>query len=172
MSGEELNKFAAAFLFASLIALITGKVSDILYHKHNTTHTQGYVVEVTADASSQTGAQAEEIKFNVIALMASANAEKGKASANKCLMCHTFNKGEPNKVGPNLWNIVNDKIGQKDGFTFSDAMKAHGGTWGLEELFHFLHKPRDYIKGTKMTFVGVSKPQEIADIIAYLETLH
>ena len=81
-------------------------------------------------------------------------------------------KGEPNRVGPNLYNIVGDERGKgKNGFNFSSAMKAKGGDWTYDELNKFLTNPREYIPGTAMTFAGISNDQQRADVIAYLRTL-
>ena len=85
--------------------------------------------------------------------------------------CHTFEKGGPNRVGPNLWNVVGGERGEGRGFNFSAAMKTKGGKWTYEELDKFLASPRSYIPGTAMTFAGISNPQQRADVINYLHTL-
>ena len=102
-------------------------------------------------------------------LLASASAEKGAAAAKQCAACHTFEKGGPNRVGPNLYDIVNHERGTgRNGFNFSAAMKAKGGTWTFEELNKFLANPRGYIPGTSMTFAGLSRDGQRADLIEYL----
>ena len=84
--------------------------------------------------------------------------EKGQATAKQCQACHTFEKGGPNRVGPNLWGIVGDERGEdRGGFNFSAAMKAKGGNWTFDELYKFLADPRGYIPGTAMTFAGLSR---------------
>ena len=91
-------------------------------------------------------------------MLASASVEKGQQIAKQCTACHTFEKGGPNRIGPNLWGIVGDERGKdRGGFNFSAAMKAKGGTWTFDELYDFLANPRDYIPGTAMTFAGISR---------------
>ncbi len=99
------------------------------------------------------------------------DAGKGEKVAKKCAACHTFDKDGKDKVGPNLFGIVGKEVGKKEGFGYSDVMAAKGGTWTEEELDAFLKKPKDYLKGTKMTFAGIKKESQRADLIAYLKTL-
>ena len=100
--------------------------------------------------------------------MASASVEKGQATAKQCQACHTFEKGGPNRVGPNLWGIVGRPRASEAGFNYSAAMKAKGGTWTFGELYAFLANPRGYIPGTNMTFAGLSRGQQRADVIDFL----
>jgi cytochrome c len=105
-------------------------------------------------------------------LLAHASVDKGKDTAKQCQICHTLDKGGPNRIGPNLWNIVGGPRGEdRGGFAFSDAMKKKGGNWSYDELFQFLKNPQTYIPGTKMTFAGIDNDQRRADVIAYLRTL-
>ena len=105
-------------------------------------------------------------------LLAKASVEKGQATAKQCAACHTFEKGGPNRVGPNLWNIVGSDRGEgRGGFNFSAAMKGKGGKWTFDELNKFLANPRQYIPGTAMTYAGISKAEQRADVIDYLHTL-
>ena len=114
----------------------------------------GYAIAVKEGAEGGAPA-AKPAEEPMEAMMVSASVEKGQAIAKQCQACHTFEKGGPNKIGPNLWGIVGSPRGEdRGGFNFSAAMKAKGGTWTFGELYAFLENPRGYIPGTAMTFAG------------------
>lgn len=108
---------------------------------------------------------------DVVALLGKANAENGQAIFKKCQVCHTYEKGKPKAIGPNLYGIVNRPKGSFEGFEYSAGMKAKGGNWTFEDLAKFITKPSAYVAGTKMVFAGLSNPAEAADVLAYLATL-
>ena len=169
MNSFELNKVLGAVLGTCLILLALNIGANALSAEHKPAK-PGYMIAVKAEHE---GAKTEAKAVKPIAvLLASANVEKGQSTAKQCQACHTFEKGGPNRVGPNLYNIVDAERGKgKHGFNFSDAMKAKGGEWTYEELNKFLTNPRNYIPGTAMTFAGISNDQQRADVIAYLRTL-
>jgi cytochrome c len=100
-----------------------------------------------------------------------ANAEAGATVFKKCQACHSGEQGGPNKVGPNLWGVVGRPKGSHEGFNYSAAMKAKGGDWTLPDLAAFIHKPKDFVPGTKMVFPGIPDPTDLADLLAYMNTL-
>ena len=107
-------------------------------------------------------------------LLAAADPKAGEGAAKKCVACHTFESGEPNKVGPNLCGVVNRPIAAHEGYEYDDAMHAFAETaktWTFENLNTFLHDPKGTVPGTKMAFPGLKDDKERANVIAYLSTL-
>lgn len=104
-------------------------------------------------------------------LLAAADPAKGQQVAKVCAACHDFTSGGPNKVGPNLFGVVDRARGSVAGFAYSTAMKGIGGTWTVENLNAYLAKPRQAIPGNKMAYAGLTKPEDRAAVIAYLQSL-
>ncbi|MDX1924390.1 MAG: cytochrome c family protein [Rickettsiaceae bacterium] len=173
MNGREFNKIAASVLIAGLIILLTGKVVDIIYEPVLSPEHRGYSVHVDENEASSSPApeQAAKFEIDIKEVMKNASAEAGKAIFTKCAACHTADKGGPNRVGPNLWEIVSRKKASHEGYSYSAALNALGGEWDYDSLAHFLHKPSAYAKGTKMSFAGLVKQEDIGNMIAYLRSL-
>jgi cytochrome c len=115
------------------------------------------------------GGEGEAAVAPIAVLLAAADAVHGSEVFKKCTACHTINQGGPNGIGPNLYATVGEPIAKgKNGFAFSDALKSVGGTWTFEALDAWLTSPRKFANGTKMTFAGLSDPQDRADVILYL----
>ncbi len=169
MDGFEFNKIAASVLVAGIVVMLVSNIADILYQP-NKEFKRGYQVAVHEDTNTGPVKQKPEV-LDIAALMSNADAARGKADIKRCSICHTFNNGGKNKVGPNLWGIVGAKRAHRDDFSYSKALATKGGTWNAEELLRFVHGPRKYLPGTKMAFAGYKKPQDAADVVAYLETL-
>lgn len=165
------NTAAGCFLASALFAMVVGKVSNALVEPH---HLEKPAIAVAESAPAATGAPAPSHELAPISpLLASANVDAGKATFTKiCTACHTDDKGGPNKVGPNLWNIVGRKKGSHPGFSYSSGMEAKGGDWTYEDINHMVFKPSAFIKGTKMAFAGLPKEQDRANLIAYLRTMN
>ena len=99
---------------------------------------------------------------------ASADVGRGENAAKKCAACHTFGKGEPNRVGPNLYGVVGRPKASEAGFNYSAAMKAQKGNWTPEDLDDYLLNPKAMVPGTNMTFAGIPRGKERADVITFL----
>lgn len=169
MNSFELNKVLGAILGTCLITLALNIAAGAIFAPEKPAK-PGYAIAVKAQGEGDKAA-AKTPEEPMEAMMASASVEKGHATAKQCQACHTFEKGGPNRVGPNLWGIVGRPRASEAGFNYSAAMKAKGGTWTFGELYAFLANPRGYIPGTAMTFAGLSRGQQRADVIDYLHTL-
>ena len=98
-----------------------------------------------------------------------ADLAKGAKVYKKCKVCHSLEEGGKHKIGPNLFGIMGRESGTAQGFKYSKAMKEAGITWGVSTLTYYLTKPKDFIPGNKMAFPGLKKPEQIENIIAFLE---
>lgn len=177
LDSYELNKIIGAILFSILIILGLGILSDMVFHVE-TPEKQGYMIaveeageEAEDGEAADAGGADEPAEVSLGTLLASGEVEDGMKQAKKCAACHSFDEGGPNKVGPNLHDIVGREVASVAGFGYSSAMQALGGTWSYEQLATFLAKPKDLVPGTTMGFAGLKKPNQIADLIAYLRSV-
>ena len=170
MDSFELNKIMGAVLATCLLLLVTNFAANAIFTPHMP-QTPGFEIAVKEAAPSgakEAAAPSEPIEK----LLQTASVEKGAGAAKKCAACHTFDKGGANRVGPNLYGILNEeKASPARKFNFSAALKAKGGTWTYDDLNKFLANPKGFVPGTAMSFAGISKDSERADVIAYLRSL-
>lgn len=150
--------------------MLVANITDAIYMPHHPDTKRGYSIAVTEPATSS-APEAAPAPVDINALMASADATRGADDVRKCAVCHDFTKGGPNRVGPNLWGIVGANKASHPSYSYSAALKGLGGKWTVEDLYHFLNGPKKFAPGTKMSFPGFAKPQNVADVIAYLKTL-
>src|SRR5450631_3693904 len=169
MNSFELNKVLGAILGICLIVLALNIGAGAIFAPEKPAK-PGYAIVVKTHGEGEKPG-AKEAEEPMEAMMASASVEKGQATAKQCQACHTFEKGGPNRVGPNLWGIVGRARASEAGFNYSAAMKGKGGTWTFGELYAFLANPRGVIPGTNMTFAGLARGQQRADVIDFLHTL-
>jgi cytochrome c len=171
----EVNKIAGAIIGCVAAVMGVGLLSDGIFNKPDP-ETPGWAIAV-ANATAPAGGAAAPAAVAVAPIatrLASADEKRGADAFKKCGACHTPDNGGANKVGPNLWEIVNNKKAHIDGFAYSNAladMGKGGGKWGYEELDKFLENPKGYVAGTKMAFAGIKSPEERADVIKYLRSL-
>lgn len=172
MSPFEINKIAGAILLSGLIAMVVGKVADGLYHPVTEIEKRGFSVAV-AEAPAAAGAEApKEEVLDIPALMAKADVAAGQEQFKKCAACHTPEKGGAHKVGPNLWGVLGGHKAHAADYAYSKIfMERKGESWDYAALFSFLHKPKNAMPGTKMAFAGIAKPEDRANLIAYIRSL-
>jgi len=168
MDSLKFNKIAAALLSSILLIMMFGKISNFLVNP-NTDVSNAYPIEVPETNTAIAKEEKEVVIEPITALLATANLESGLKIAKKCVACHGFDAGGPNKVGPNLYDIVNKDQGKAD-YAYSKVLAALNGKWTYEELNKFLYKPKLYSKGTKMNYAGLSKTKDRANLIAWLRT--
>lgn len=169
MSGMELNKLMAAVLVAGIVASLSGFIAREFMHPHELAE-DAVKIEGVEEAGAGGGAGAPAMPEPILAMIAGADVARGETVFKACATCHTAEKGGADGTGPNLWGAVGrDKAGQ-NGFDYSEAMQAQEGNWNYAELNHFLWKPKAYVPGTKMNFIGVKKAEDRAALIAWLRT--
>jgi cytochrome c len=171
MNSWTFNKISGAVLGTALLVFGLKSFGEIVYHADAPSHEKpGFLIEV-AEAQEAGGGEATAAK-TIGALLASADPVKGAKEAKACAACHDFTKGGPNKTGPNLWDIVERKIGSAAGYAYSDGAKAKAAdAWTYDNLNAFILNPKKGLPGTKMGFGGLKNDGKRADLIAYLASL-
>ncbi len=175
MDSFEWNKIAGAILMTLLIVIGLQNLSETLFSVAPA-DADAYIVEgVLADGESAVVAAVAEIEPPISELLQTASVEKGGRIAKKCLSCHSFEADAPHRIGPALHGIVGKNIATASGFAYSKTLSGLGGElggiWDNETLNAFLKSPQKYAPGTNMSFIGLRKAKDRADIIAYLTSL-
>lgn len=167
----EFNKIFGALLTAGIIASFAGFLSShVLYHPHLPKE-QAYKVEAAEDAGAGAATAVVAEAEPIDELLKTADIAKGQKLSSVCASCHTFDAGGANKIGPNLHGIIGSKHAHNATFAYSDAMKGKSGEkWDYDALNHFLWSPKKTVPGTKMTFAGLKKAEDRANLIKWLET--
>lgn len=160
---DRFNTISGWVLGAGIVALGASIVTGEVFRSERPDK-MGYPIEgVELEAE---GGAAEDPP--IATLLASADAAAGAQVFKKCAACHTINKGGANGIGPNLWGSLGKPHGHVPGFNYTDALKSVPGAWDWDGMDHWVKSPKTYAPGTKMTFAGLSKPQDRANLIAYL----
>ena len=163
-----MNKIFVSILFAVILVLGINKITDVIYH-NPAPQTSAYQVNVTTVASNETQTSSESSQtVDIMALFASTSATEGAKVFKKCAACHSIAEGGGNKIGPALWGVLGRPAGSIPDYKYSKAMAAHGKNWSFEEMNGFLIKPKDWIKGTKMSFVGLKSKNDRVAVILYM----
>ncbi|SIN59836.1 cytochrome c [Parasphingorhabdus marina DSM 22363] len=158
------NTIAGWVLAGGIAALGFSILSGKYFHadKPERPETMGYVIEGVE--SSDAGE--EEIPMSM--MLAKADISAGEQVFKKCVACHTINQGGANGIGPNLYDTFDKSHGHVPGFAYSDALTSIEGNWNFDNMNAWLISPRRYAPGTKMTFAGLGKPEDRANVIAYM----
>jgi cytochrome c len=173
MDSWEWNKIAGAVLGTLLFVLVIRLVAQSVYETP-LPKKPGYAVEVPEEAQTQTAAAAPVVEPmpDWGTVLPAADVNHGKELAGRCQQCHDETKGGPNKIGPNLWNVVGRPRATHPGFSYSSAMSANHDPWTYDKLFAFTKAPQADVPGTKMSFAGLRSSQDRIDLLSYLRTLN
>ena len=169
MDSFEFNKVLGALLGALTLLVGVLVFSDILFEDH-APETPGYIVEVPEEVEG--GSEVAEFVTPLPVLLASASVEDGESFVRACASCHNFGQGEPNKVGPHLYDVHNRQIAAVGDFGYSEALEARSDeAWTFENLDGFLADPRGWAPGTIMGYAGIRRDTDRANVLAYLNSL-
>jgi cytochrome c len=162
---DRFNTIAGWVLFAGIVALGSSIVAGETF-KSERPEEMGYPIEGVVQ-EGEGGAEAEKpIAF----YLATADAAAGEQVFKKCTACHNADQGGANALGPGLYGVMGNPVGAHPGFAFTDALKSKGGSWDWETMSAWLASPKKFAPGTKMTFAGLSNPQDRANVMAFLNS--
>ena len=165
-----MNKIIVSIVFAIILVLGINKITNAIFYVEKP-EKSAYQVTTITSAATTTGVETNSENSNtesIMALFASTSSVEGAKIFKKCAACHSIAQGGANKIGPALWGILGKKAGTFPGYKYSKAMVAHGKPWSFEEMNGFLTKPKDWVKGTKMSFLGLKNAKERAAVILYM----
>ena len=164
-----MNKIIASIILAVILVLGINKIADIIFYVEKPEKSAYQVASVSTTTTTETtSASSSSGSGEIMALLASASVADGEKVFKKCAACHSIAKGGGNKIGPALWGVLGRQAGSVSDYKYSKAMAAHGKTWSFEEMNSFLIKPRDWIKGTKMSFAGLKSKNDRVAVILYM----
>ena len=168
MYGFEIHKIITAIIITIIIVLGINKLADIVYNDKVSEDATYKVAKVTETKEISKDDNKAKSGNNIKVFMNLENIDHGKTVAKKCIGCHSVSKGGSNKIGPALWGVIGRKVGSVSEYKYSKAMSGFGKNWDFEAMNNFLIKPKDYVKGNKMAFAGISKEKDRASLILYL----
>ena len=165
-----MNKIIVSVILAIILVFGINKIADVIFYVEKPEKSAYQVNDVTTVASTTT-TETNSVgsdSGNIMALFASTNADDGAKVFKKCAACHSIAEGGANKIGPALWGVIGRKAGSVPNYKYSKAMAAYSKNWSFEEMNGFLIKPKDWIKGTKMSFAGLKNAKDRASVILYM----
>jgi cytochrome c len=161
---DRQNTINGWVLFAGVVALGASIVTGEIFHSERP-EKMGYPIEGVA-VEGEGGEAEKPIAF----YLATADVAKGEAVFKKCAACHNADPGGANALGPALFGTMGKPLAAHPGFPYSDALKGVGGTWDWDKMSTWLANPKKFAPGTKMTFAGLSNPQDRADLMLWLNS--
>ena len=165
-----MNKIVVSIVFAIILVIGINKITDAIFYLEKPEKSAYQVASVTSVASN-TSADTSSVNTesgNIMKLFASVSSADGAKIFKKCAACHSISEGGANKIGPALWSVLGRQAGSLSDYKYSKAMGSYGKSWSFEEMDGFLKKPKEWIKGTKMSFAGLKSAKERAAIILYM----
>ena len=162
-----MNKIIVSIVFAVILVIGINKVTDVIFYVEKP-EKSAYQIENVSNVASTASAKTSSEAGNIMAIFASTSAAEGAKVFKKCAACHSIAEGGKNKIGPALWGVLGRQAGSLPDYKYSKAMAAHGEKWSFEEMNGFLIKPKDWIKGTKMSYAGLKSEKERAAVILYM----
>ena len=165
-----MTKIIVSIVIALILILGINKITNVIYYVEKPEKSAYQIDSVSEEVSASTAeASSSDVDSgNIMALFASTSSEEGAKIFKKCAACHSVAQGGANKIGPALWGVLGRKAGSVSDYKYSKAMVAYGKSWTIEEMNGFLIKPKDWIKGTKMSFAGLKNETDRAAVILYM----
>ena len=165
-----MNKIIVSIGLAIILIFGINKITDAIYYvekPEKAAYQIDALVSATNTAVTGTSAASSE-STNIMALFASTSSAEGAKIFKKCAACHSIAECGVNKIAPALWGVLGKKAGSASNYKYSKAMVEHGKPWSFEEMNGFLIKPKDWVKGTKMSFAGLKNEKDRASVILYM----
>ena len=162
-----MNKIIVSIVLALILIVGINKIADSIFYVEKL-EKSAYQVESVTTVASTASAEASSQTGNIMAIFASTSVAEVAKVFTKCAACHSIAEGGKNKIGPALWGVLGRQAGSLPDYKYSKAMAPHGKKWSFEEMNGFLIKPKDWIKGTKMSYAGLKSEKERAAVILYM----
>ena len=165
-----MNKIIVSIVLAVILIIGINKIADSIYYVKKP-EKSAYQIESLTTVTSTTVSETNSENLqtgNIMALFASVSAAEGAKVFSKCKACHSITKGGGNKIGPALWGVLGRKAGSLTDYKYSKAMASYGKSWTFEEMNGFLNKPKEWVKGTKMSYSGLKNTKDRAALILYM----
>ena len=163
-----MNKIIVSIMLAIILILGINKITNIIFYVEKPEKSAYQIASISTTTSETTSTSPSAGSGDIMILLASASIADGQKVFKKCAACHSIAKGGGNKIGPSLWAVLGRQAGSISDYKYSKAMTLHAKPWSFEEMNGFLTKPKDWIKGTKMSFAGLKNEKDRAAVILYM----